>query len=170
VGGLELAEKIDADYRDFLALLKEDPVHRSQVDALSTEWTTFLRDAVPILFINGRWNSAVLVYRSLQERAPELTRNLSVDDFAFYALFHYLVPGEAERLELLNIMRALMVRSLWALSAGDEEEARTYMAFARDMHTRIGDFDYEYIPPFQDLLREARQQVVTLRRERLRSR
>ncbi len=169
VGRLELAEKIDADYRDFLALLQQDSLHRSQGDDLAVEWTTFLRDAVPLLFINGSRKSALALYRSLKARAPELTGDFSVDDFAFYALSHYFTPGEAERLELLNIVRALLVRSLWRFSSGDEDEARIYMTFVKDMHNQLV-VDYAYIPPFEELLREARTQVVELRRERMRSR
>ena len=158
-GLMHLALKIDRDYLELLALLKDDPVFGNQYKLFLRDRRDFLAQAVPILFLNGWRRTADVLFRELRKLDPSSFKDLTADDYAFKALLTELSPGKATRPELITVLKALLRQSLWAWARGEEEGAREYYVFASDMHRAVRRiFGPALVPSLGELLRTVKEE------------
>ncbi len=158
-GKLHLAARIDQDYQDLIGTVEGDPVHRNQRDLFAEDRRDFLKLAVPVLYLNGWRRSAERLFAAYRALAPDAAGDLSCEDFTFRALFTDFVPQQATRQELLTVLKGLLRQSVWAWSRGEEEGARSYLAFARDLHYAVNKvFGGDLVPAFEAVVGEVRSE------------
>jgi hypothetical protein len=158
-GWFHLADRIDADYRELIDVVAVDPAHGGQAALFEEDRVAFLRAAVPILYVNGWRRTAAVLFRRLRGLAPEVTGDLSSEDFSYRALLTDLAPGTAARDEVLIVLRGLLRQSMRAWSRGYEEAGREYFVFARDMHHEVRRrFGADEVPAFAKLVARVRNE------------
>ncbi len=159
-GRAHLAEKIDRDYREVIELVAGDKYHGPQAELFERDRRQFLATAVTVLFLEGRRAEAEGLFKTLRDVDQTIPPDLTCDQYVFQALLTELVPEKASRPELEAVLRALVGSALRASLRGDEEQAASYLAFARDLNEALrATFDPETVPPLEAVIRRVRSSM-----------
>ncbi len=164
---MEIIPNVSAAYELQMA---EQPDMRNNI---ATGHRNFLREAVYVLYLNGRERDAARWFKYLGEKYPEkplldgqmdsLPGRVTLDEFAYSKLQELI--GDMGQKDMKIVLEGLITQSYLALVTDQDERAAGFINLARQAHTRYqasvtsrkGQID---MPPFEDIQREVLDRML----------
>lgn len=164
---MEIIPNVSKAYEQQMA---EQPDMKNNI---ATGHRNFLREAVYVLYLNGRERDAAQWFKYLGEQYPDkhlidgkpetLPGRVTLDEFA-YAKLEELI-GDMGQKDMKIVLEGLVTQSYLALVTDQDERAAGFLNLARQAHTRYqasvtsrkGQID---MPPFQEIQKEVLDRML----------